>query len=96
LYISTTHSAVSEALVVEKEIKHKDKTTKQQFPTYFMSEVLRGSKKFYPEMEKICYVVIMSSRKPRHYFEAHTINVLTNQPPNDIFGNRDSIRRISK
>jgi ribonuclease HI len=47
-------------------------------------------------MEKICYVVIMSARKLRHYFEAHTIKVLTNQPLNDIFSNRDSSDRINK
>jgi hypothetical protein len=40
-------------------------------------------------MEKICYVVIMSARKLRYYFQAHAIKVLTNQPLNDIFGNRD-------
>jgi hypothetical protein len=38
----------------------------------------------------------MSSRKLWHYFEAHTIKVLTNQPLNDIFSNRDSSTRISK
>jgi hypothetical protein len=38
----------------------------------------------------------MSARKLRHYFEAHTIKVLTNQLLNDIFGNRDSSGRISK
>jgi hypothetical protein len=59
-------------------------------------KVLSGSKKFYSEMEKICYAVIMSARKLRHYFEAHTIKVLTNQPLNDIFGNRDSSGRINK
>jgi hypothetical protein len=69
---------------------------KQQFPVYFVSEVLTGSKKFYSEMEKVCYAVVMSARKLRHYFEAHTIKVLTNQPLNDIFGNRDSSERISK
>jgi hypothetical protein len=36
------------------------------------------------------------ARKLWHYFEAHTIKVLTNQPLNDIFGNRDSSDRISK
>jgi hypothetical protein len=96
LYISTTLSAVSGALVVEKEIKHKDKTVKQQFPVYFMSEVLMGSKKFYSEMEKICYAVIMNSWKLRHYFDAHTIKVLTNQPLNDIFSSIDSLESISK
>jgi hypothetical protein len=63
LYVSTTHSAVSRALVVEKEIKKNDKTAKQQFPLYFMLEVLTGSKKFYSEMEQIHYAVIMSLRK---------------------------------
>jgi hypothetical protein len=47
-------------------------------------------------MEKICYAVVMSVRKLRHYFEAHTIRVSTNQPLNDIFGYRDSSDRISK
>jgi hypothetical protein len=90
------HSALSGALVVEKEIMKDGKITKQQFSRYFVSEVLIGSKKYYSEIEKICYVVIMSSRKLRHYFEAHTINVLTNQPLNDIISNRDSSSRVSK
>jgi hypothetical protein len=67
---------------------------------YFVPEVLTGSKRFYSEMEKICYAMIVSARKIRHYFEAHTIKVPTNQPTNqplnDIFGNRDSFGRISK
>jgi hypothetical protein len=35
----------------------------------------------------------MSARKLQHYFEAHTIKVLTNQPLNDIFDNRDNSGR---
>jgi hypothetical protein len=63
---------------------------------YFISEVLTRSKKFYSEIEKICYVVVMSEQKLRHYLKAHTIKVLTNQPLNEIFGNRDSSERINK
>jgi hypothetical protein len=96
LYISAAHSAVSGALVVEKETTHNSKTVKQQLPVYFISEVLTRSKKFYSEIEKICYVVVMSEQKLRHYFKAHTIKVLTNQPLNEIFGNRDSSERINK
>jgi hypothetical protein len=69
---------------------------KQQYVVYFVSEVLIGFTKYYSEMEKICYTVVMSVKKLRHYFEAHTIKVLTNQPLNDIFGNRDSSGRINK
>jgi hypothetical protein len=96
LYVSPRHSVVSGALVVEKEIKHKDKIAKKEFLLYFMSEVLMGSKKFYSEMVMICYTAIMSLQKLWHYFEAYTIIVLTNHPLNDIFGNRVSSRRISK
>jgi hypothetical protein len=96
LYVSATHLAVSGALVIEKETTHNNKTVKQQLPVYFISEVLNGSKKFYSEMEKFCYAVVMSARKLWHYFEARIIKVLTNQPLNEIFGNRDSSERISK
>jgi hypothetical protein len=64
---------------MEKEVARPRAVTKQQSPVYFMSEVLPGSKKYYSEVEKICYVVIMCSRKLWHYFEAHHIRVLTNQ-----------------
>jgi hypothetical protein len=96
LYVSTMHASISGALIVEKEIASNGKVAKQPFPVYFVSEVLTGSKRFYSEMEKIYYAVVMSARKLRHYFKAHTIKVLTNQAPNDIFSNRDSYGRINK
>jgi hypothetical protein len=42
---------------------------KHQFPVYFVSEVLTGSKRFYSKIEKIYYAVIMSARKLRYYFK---------------------------
>jgi hypothetical protein len=69
---------------------------KQQLPVYYVLEVLTGFKKFYSEMEKICYAAVMSTMKLQHYFKAHTIKVLNNQPLSEIFGNRDSSERISK
>jgi hypothetical protein len=44
LYVSAMHAAVSGALVVKKEIVSNGKPVKQQFPVYFVSEVLIGSK----------------------------------------------------
>jgi hypothetical protein len=66
LYVSATQSAVSGALLIEKEITQNGKTAKQQFQVYFISEILMGSKRFYSKMEKICYAVIMSARKLPH------------------------------
>jgi hypothetical protein len=50
LYVSTTHSVVSRALVVEKEVAWSGAAVKQQYPIYFISEVLAGSKKYYSEV----------------------------------------------
>jgi hypothetical protein len=96
LYISTIHTIVRGALVIEKEVAQgAGAAAKHRYPIYFISEVLGGSKKYDSEIEKICYVVVMCSRKLRHYFDAHTIRGLTNQPMHDIFGNRDNNRCIN-
>jgi hypothetical protein len=64
---------VSGALVIEKEAAQMESTAKQQYLVYFIAEVLAGSKKYYSQVEKICYTIVMSARKLRHYFKAHPI-----------------------
>ena len=80
LYVSASPSAVSATLVVE---------------IYYVSEALSTSKLFYSELEKIAYVVVMASRKLRHYFEGHRTIVVTSQPIHDLFRNREALARIS-
>jgi hypothetical protein len=38
----------------------------------------------------------MAMRKLRHYFEGHRIRVITNQPLNDLFANKEASTRIIK
>jgi hypothetical protein len=38
----------------------------------------------------------MAARKLRHYFEGHRIRVITNQPLNDLFANKEASTRIIK
>jgi hypothetical protein len=90
------HIAVSGVLMQEGEVCKEEKRLSQQVPIYFVSEALAGSKKYYSDMEKICYAIVMSARKLHHYFKAHKVRVLTNQPLNDIFRNRDCTGRIGK
>jgi hypothetical protein len=78
LYVSTTHMTVSRALILERETSKEGKKVLHQVSIYFVSEALAGSKKYYSEMQKICYAVVMSTRKLQHYFEAHRVRVLTN------------------
>jgi hypothetical protein len=82
------------SVVLVQEIKEKGKL--KQIPVYFASEALSGSKLFYSKFEKIAYVVVMATRKLRHYFQGHKIRVITNQPLNDLFANKEASTRIIK
>ena len=86
LYIATSSSAVSAALVEEKMVEG----ILKQLPIYFVSEALSGSKLLYSEMEKIAYAVVMAARKLRHYFKSFKIKVPTSFPLRDMFENREA------
>jgi hypothetical protein len=90
--LCASNSVASVVLVQEKEEKGKLK----QISVYFASEALSGSKLFYSELEKIAYAVVMAARKLRHYFEGHKIRVITNQPLNDLFMNKEASTQIIK
>jgi hypothetical protein len=63
MYVSAMHTTVSGALVHGREIFKEGRNLSHQVPIYFVSEALVGSKKYYSEMEKICYALVMSARK---------------------------------
>jgi hypothetical protein len=50
----------------------------------------------YSECKKIAYIVVMASRKSKHYFQAHYINVLSTQSLEKMFQNRDASSHIGK
>jgi len=54
LYIVTSSSAVTAALVEERMVEE----TPKQFLIYFVSEALSGSKLLYSEIEKMAYAVV--------------------------------------
>src|SRR5438105_6857743 len=74
------------------------KATSRRFNAlvYFISEVLSESKIRYPQVQKILYVVLITSRKLVHYFQAHHISVVTIFPIGEILHNRDATGRIAK
>ena len=47
---------------------------------YYTSRALREAEGRYPLMEKLAFALITASRKLRHYFQAHVINVMTDHP----------------
>jgi ribonuclease HI len=57
-----------------------------QGPVYFISEVLSETKICYPQIQKLLYVVILTRRKLRHYFESHPVTVVSSFPLGEIMG----------
>jgi hypothetical protein len=92
LYVAAFDHVVSGVLTHEKE----EGAKVVQRPVYFVLEALLGAKLNYTEIEKIAYVVLISSRKLKHYFQRHEIIVPTSQPLGDILKSKEASDRIGK
>jgi ribonuclease HI len=57
---------------------------------------LSESKARYQPVQKLLYVVLITSRKLRHYFQEYSISIVTDYPLGDILRNQDATGRISK
>ena len=67
---------------------------KVQKPVYYTSRALKGVEGRYPMIEKLVFALITASRKLRHYFQAHVINVLTDHPLKKVMNKLETARRL--
>ena len=72
LYLSIFPALVSVVLIKEKY--------EGQRPVYYINKVLLRAKNWYLRSKKLAYALIIMVRKLRHYFQAHPIIVLMDQP----------------
>jgi hypothetical protein len=63
---------------------------------YYISEVLHDAKKRYLEVYKLLYAVLTTSRKLRHYFQAHKISMLSSYPLRVVLHNPNATDNIAK
>ena len=61
---------------------------------YYTSKALRGAEGRYPLIEKLAFALITASRKLRHYFQAHVINVMTDHPLKKAMNKLEAARRL--
>ena len=74
-------------------IREEDKVQK---PMYYVSKVLMGAKTRYLKIKKRAYALLMAAKKPRYYFQAHPIAILTDQPLKQIIYRPDTSGRLLK
>ena len=67
-----------------------------QRPVYYVSKSLHEAEVRYLPLEKAILVVVHATRKLPHYFQAHTVVVLTQLPLRSILWSADYTRRIAK
>jgi hypothetical protein len=94
IYVAATTQVVSAAIVVER--REEGHALLVQRPVYFISEVLSETKIRYPQIQKLLYMVILTRRKLRHYFESNPVTAVSSFPLGEIIQCREASGRIAK
>ena len=84
--------AVSSVAVSAALIREEDNAQK---PVYYASRALRGAEERYQPMEKLAFALVTAARKLKPYFQAHTVNVMTDKPLRRALSNPDAAGRLT-
>ncbi|KAM1596819.1 hypothetical protein ACFX1Z_031785 [Malus domestica] len=88
IYLSVSASAVSSVLI------RNDGNVER--PIYYANKALQDAETRYSNIEKLALALVMSARKLRLYFQAHSIIVLTNHHLRQILQSPDTSWRMIK
>ena len=66
-----------------------------QKPVYYTSRALRDAEERYPPMEKLSFALVTVARKLKPYFQAHTVNVMTDKPLRRAMSNPEAAGRLT-
>jgi hypothetical protein len=93
LYVAATDAVVSMVISVERQDASME--VKRQ-PVYFISEILKDAQMRYPQVLKLLYTVLTMTRKLKHYFLVHSVQVISDWPLARVLQSREATRRITQ
>ncbi len=88
LYIAATPYSISIVLFIERD--------KIKWLIYYVSQVLHDTKTRYPQIQKLFYVVVVTSWKQRQCFQAYKTMIISSYPLEKVFWSNDVARSIAK
>ncbi|XP_009385521.2 uncharacterized protein LOC103972866 [Musa acuminata AAA Group] len=88
IYLAASQHMVSSVLTKE--------ASGEQLSVYYISHVLNGPEEQYPPIEKLALALVLASQKLLPYFQAHPIEVITDQPLRQVLSKFDVARRLLK
>ena len=88
IYLAPSDKAVYAAIIRDD--------SGEQRPVYYTSKTMNGVETRYLPLEKLALALFITAKKLPHYFQAHTMIVLTSLPLKALFRSLDFSSRISK
>ena len=80
MYLSMSNHAVSAVLLRDRRV---------QQPVYYISKTLVDAETRYLPLEKLVLALVHATRKLPHYFQAHTVFILTEYPLQSLLKRSD-------
>ena len=87
MYLSVSNHAVSAVLLRNQGV---------QQPVYYISKTMVDVETRYLPLEKLVLALVHATKKLPHYFQAHTVYVLTRSPLQSLLKRFDFMGRIAK